>query len=117
MMQIIKGSTGKLTHTFYSYWSGQESSSIRANLAGATITTYFKARSSDPDTAILLTKSGTVTDAVNGLAETALAASDTNALSYTKMVRETIAKLADGVTYIREVEEFELLANVKKTLP
>lgn len=112
-----RGSTFKLTHVFYSYWSGQEATSIRANLAGATIKTYVKNRDTDSDAAGILTINGTVTDSVNGLGETPFAASDTNTLSYSKLVCETVAKLADG-SYVRpiEVDYLILNPNVGKTL-
>lgn len=117
MLYITKGQTTTLRHTIYSYWSGQESSSIKANLAGATINVYFKQRLTDADAAAVLTKTGTVVDAVNGGADTALAASDTNAMSYSKLFMETVAKLSDGTTYIRQVEEVTLNPNLRKTLP
>lgn len=117
MLYITKGQTTTLRHTIYSYWSGQESSSIKANLAGASVNVYFKQRLTDADASAVLNKAGTVTDAVNGVADTALAASDTNAWSYSKLFMETVAKLSDGTTYIRQIEEVEIDPNLKKTLP
>ena len=107
-MEITKGQTTSLDHTIYSKW-------IAANLAGATINVHFKQRLTDPDSAIVLTKAGAVTDAVNGLATTTLLASNTNNWSYSKLFMETVVVLADGVTIIRQIEEVDLLPLLKKS--
>jgi hypothetical protein len=115
-MELIKGQSAKVQATVYSYWSGQAATSVLANLVGATIKTYIKERESDADSAALLTINGTVTDGPNGLCESAITAAQTNTLSFTRLVIETVAKLAGG-DYIRSgVEPLILLPNVGKTL-
>lgn len=115
-MDVIKGSTFKISGIAYAYWTGEVATSVKANLAGATIKEYVKKRDTDSDAAALLTINGTVIDAPNGLYEIPFAAVDTNTLPYSKLFRETVVKLADG-TYIRNgVQPLNLKPNVGKTL-
>lgn len=115
-MDIVKGASVKLTSTVYSYWSGNSATSILANLTGGTVKLYVKKRDGDSDADAILTKTGTITDAVNGVVDTLIAASDTNTLSFQNMVCEIVAKDNLG-SYIRSgVLPFTLLPNVGKTL-
>lgn len=115
-MELVKGSSVKIVNTVYSNWTGDATTSLIANLTGATINMYVKKRDGDSDANALLTKSGNVTDAVNGVCEVVVAAGDTNNLSYMNLVYEIVVKLSDG-TYVRSgVNLFTLLPNVGKTL-
>lgn len=116
-MEVVKGSGFSIEHTFYKKWTGDETTSEPANLTGATIKTIVKIRASDPDSAALINKVGTITDAVNGKAITSYSGADTNGLSYSTLYYESVAKLADGATFVRGgVRKLTLLPNVLKTL-
>lgn len=116
MDDIIKGATNKLSHTIYSVWTGQAATSTKANLTGGTVKTYFKQRDTDSDAAAILVIDGTVTDALNGGAETNITAAQTNDLSYGRLWVQTVAKDVNG-NYHRSLPEFvNLVATVGKTL-
>lgn len=115
-MDIIKGQTQKIRLTIYSYWSGQESTSTLANLTGATVKAFFKRRATDLDNAALITKTATIIDAGNGVAEFTLTASDTNGISDSKLVWEPVAKLSDNSFIRNGVGDVNLLPNVGKEL-
>ena len=113
-MKAIKGASFKLKTTAYG------ETGLVQSIVGATITTSVKKNISDLDNAALFTKTvGTgvvITDGINGVCETSVNASDTNAISQAKIFFEVLIKLADGVTYIREKGEIELEQNIIKTL-
>ena len=116
-MDVVKGRTATLVYTFYSYWSGETSTSTLANITGATIKFMAKLSDSDLDSAATISKTGSVTDGLNGLASVTLAASDTNSISQRQLMCECVAKLADGTTYIGAgVDTLNLKANLIKTL-
>jgi hypothetical protein len=116
-MEAVKGSTIKITTTFYL----DAAKTLIANLTGATVRFMIKRQVNDPDSTAIITKnvgSGiTLTLPLLGICETLIVAADTNALSDSKVYFEIVAKLADGVTYIRSgSEELILKSNVAKVL-
>lgn len=116
MDDIIKGATQKLVHVIYSTWTGQAATSTKANLTGGTVKTYFKQRDTDSDAAAVLTITATITDALNGGAETNITAAQTNDLSYARLWVQTVAKDSTG-NYHRSLPELvNLVATVGKTL-
>jgi hypothetical protein len=116
MITIVKGSSVDILATVYSYWTGDASTSVIANLTGSTINAYFKNRPGDSDANAVFTKGGVVTDPTNGICKVTIAAADTNTLSQPKLYYEIVIKMADG-TYIRTgVQDIILDPNVGKTL-
>ena len=116
-MEVIKGNTAKITSTFYL----DDAKTQVANLTGATVRCMIKRHVNDPDSAAIVTKnvgSGvTLTLPALGICETLLSAGDTNGLSDSKVYLEIVAKLSDGITYIRSgVEELVLRQNIAKVL-
>lgn len=115
-MEIVKGASVKFSAVFYSIWTGDTATSTLANLTGGSGKLYVKNRDGDSDANAILTKVGTITDAVNGAMDFLIAASDTNILSYQILVCEFVAKDTNG-SYIRSgVLPLTLVANVGKTL-
>lgn len=116
---MIKGRDAVLEFTVYSKWTGQASTSTPANLAGASIKCYIKKRPDDSDTEVIIPVANivcTVTGAGDGLGEAAIAAADTNGLSYQKVFFEIVAKTAGGKYIGNGVGELEIKPNVGKTL-
>lgn len=115
-MDIVKGTTGRINFTAYSYWSGNPATSTPANLTGSTTNAYFKNRDGDADAAAVLTKTGAISDAINGKGYIALTAAETVALSQSRLVYEIVTKLSDGSYTRTGVLVLNLLPNVGKTL-
>lgn len=116
-MAIIRGRNATLECVVYSKWTGQASTSIPANLAGASVKCYIKKRPDDADSEVLIPViDGSITDAVNGLVDVPITAANTNILSYQKVFFEVVAKTAGGVYIGNGVGELEIKPNVGKTL-
>jgi hypothetical protein len=116
-LQTVKGATDKIVCTVYSVWTGSPSTSTVQDITGATIKGYFKNSEFDSDASAVFTKTGSITNATGGICEVPIAASDTNTLAQSVLYFEAVAKLSDGVTYIRSGSQpIALLSNVGKTL-
>lgn len=115
-MDIIKGQSVSIISTVYSNWTGNPATSTIADITGSTIKMYVKVRETDLDAAAVLTLNGAVTDGPNGICTVPIAASDTNALSYTDIFYEIVVKLADGTYQRNGVQLFNLKPNLGKTL-
>jgi len=116
-LQTVKGATDKIVCTVYSVWTGSPSTSTVQDITGATIKGFFKASEFDADGSALFTKTGSITNATGGVCEIPIAATDTNSLTQQTIAFEVVAKLADGVTYIRSGSQpLALLSNVGKVL-
>ncbi len=93
-----------------------------ASLTGATVFLIAKKRGEDIDANKLFEKSigsgVTVTDVALGKVDIVITATDTNPLTIQSFYYETVAKLSDGVTVIRNgVNQVNLLGNVRRSIP
>ena len=117
-MKIIRGNTTPLISVCYlDSWGNQI-----ADVTGATIKAVFKKNPKDSGADVIIpTKrvgSGVtiIAPGTNGVVQTLLTATETNAISQNKIFFELVVKLADG-TFIRNgIEEIEVTGNVLKTL-
>lgn len=116
-MDIIKGSSVKVTCKIWKNWTGQVSTSEPANLTAGSVKLYAKIRPTDSDASALFTKISTLTDPLNGLCEIPIDAADTNGLSHYALCYEIVAKLATGSIIRNGVKPLNLKQNVLKTLP
>jgi hypothetical protein len=112
---ITKGQTTILESVVYT-----NNGLATADLTSSSVSFMVKKNVADLDAEALITKtigSGvTITDAVNGVLQVTLTASDTNDLSYQSLFFEILVKLSNG-TYIRTgTEEIVLVRNLIKTL-
>jgi hypothetical protein len=77
-----------------------------------TVTMYVRAKSNDANNLAIITKTGTITDAPNGVVEFTLVPADTNVSSLkdnTSYTAEFIAML-DGLTYTVLLTKFTLVS-------
>jgi hypothetical protein len=112
---ITKGQTTILESVVYT-----NNGLATANLTSASVSFMVKKNVADLDAEALITKSVgsgiVITDAVNGVLQITLNASDTNDLSYQSLFFEILVKLSNG-TYIRTgMEELIINRNLIKTL-
>ena len=94
---------------------------VAADITGATIFCIVKKRPEDLDSEALFSKSVgsgiTIVTPLAGRCNIAFTATDTN-LTLKQVYYETVAKLADGVTVIRNgINEVRIYGNVRKALP
>lgn len=116
-MEIVRGRSGSIQVIFYSVWTGQDSTSTRANITGASFRFMAKAQVSDPDSAALISKTtATITDGPNGVASFSITATDTNTISQGRLVCEAVAKLVDGTYAGGGVDDLVLKPNVVHSL-
>jgi hypothetical protein len=118
-MNIIKGSDAKITCTVYTYYTGDVLSSVLATpaqMTGATAMLYVKARDTDPDSAALFSKPGTVTDVNAATVDFAIVAADTNNINYQAVFFEAVVKTSDGKYWRTGVQPFVIQPNLAKTL-
>ena len=115
-MDIIKGESFSIDAVVYDKWTGETSTSTLANLTGATVKAYFKVLVSDSDAAALLTKTGTITDVLNGGASVQVLASDTINWTYAQVWYQVVAKLADGTFRFGQSTRLDVKPSVLKSL-
>lgn len=107
---VVRGSTFDITGTVTG------SNGAAQDITGATIKCYVKRLASDPDSAILLNKTGAAVVAASGTYRVSFTASDTNSLDYGTYAVEVVVKLASG-DFIRNGENVLLITqNVLRTL-
>jgi len=114
---FIRGSSLTIEATIYT----DHTKTVAADITGATIFCIVKKRPEDLDSEALFSKSVgsgiTIVTPLAGRCNIALTATDTN-LTLKQVYYETVAKLADGVTVIRNgINEVRIYGNVRKALP
>jgi hypothetical protein len=114
---FIRGSSLTIEAPIYT----DHTKTVAADITGATIFCIVKKRPEDLDSEALFSKSVgsgiTIVTPLAGRCNIAFTATDTN-LTLKQVYYETVAKLADGVTVIRNgINEVRIYGNVRKALP
>lgn len=115
-IHIERGRDATIECTVYSLWTGQASSSVVANITGATVKAYIKKRSGDPDADALAVIDATLTTPLSGICQVTVLASLSNPWNYQRLVIEVVAKTAGGQYIGNGVNDLVIDPNVGKTL-
>lgn len=110
---VIKGSAQLFTGTVYS----DDVNNIIQDLTGATVKAYVKVSISDSDANALQTITCTVSNPTSGVWTFVLTSATTNALTQSAIYFDVVAKLSDGVTYIKSgPQTISLIASGNQSL-